>query len=261
MTTPSTPFGRLLKSWRLRRGLSQLELAVGAQTTPRYLSFIETGRARPGRAVVVRVAQSLGLSLVEQNELLVAAGLAAEFTAPTLDSPQMKMLRQLIDKIMLNHGHYPAFVMQGSLRFLEANQAAERLFPGLTQMTPEQVIDFWFAPGAFQAHVENWVDVAFAILAVLRREAAQHPDDELLDAIQRAERHMSAVKRPQTRCELPVICPIINYQGTQIRTISSMMRFETATNITAQSLRVELFFPVDEIGEAFFANMASAQNF
>lgn len=256
--TSTTPFGRQLKSWRSRRGLSQLELAVAAQTTPRYLSFIETGRARPGREVVLRVAQALGLSLYDQNALLESAGLPAAFDTPALDSPQMQPLRQIIDRILANHGHYPAWVMQGGVRFIQANATAEKLFPGMTTLDPLQVIDFWFAPGPFQDYVENWVDVVFAILAVLRRDATRCPTPELEAALLRAEQYTQKLERPPVGCALPVICPIINFQGQRIRTISSMMRFETATNVTAESLKVELFFPVDEVGEAFFAQIAAS---
>src|SRR5262245_66514864 len=106
----STRFAGELRRWRQIRRWSQLELALRAGTTQRHLSFIERGRSRPGRAMVLRLAESLSLPLRERNELLLAAGYAPVFTETRLDDPGLRPVREAIDRILAGHLPCPAVV-------------------------------------------------------------------------------------------------------------------------------------------------------
>lgn len=252
----TTPFGQQLRAWRKRVGLSQVDLAAIAETTPRHLSFVETGRSRPGTEVVLRLAEALGLGMRDKNDLLRAAGLAPVFTEDRFEDDAMRPVRLVIDQILARHEPYPAWVLQGGLRFIRANTAGARLLPGVTEFGPEELIEMWFAPGPFRDLVENWEDVAFELMRLLRDEAARHPSEALDEALTQARAHMRGVTRDVRRREFPVVCPILRVGEQRIRTITSVLRFDTAASLGAESLRVEQMFPVDEAGEAFFRELA-----
>jgi len=109
--------------WRSARRLSQLELAVRAGTTQRHVSFIESGRSRPGRGMVVRLAESMELTLRERNELLLAAGFAPVFPESPLDDEALRPVRQALDTILDGHLPYPAMVVRPHGILVAANRA------------------------------------------------------------------------------------------------------------------------------------------
>lgn len=252
-------FGHHLRAWRKRRGMSQLELALAAGSTPRYVSFVETGRARPGRAVVLRLAGALDLPLREVNTLLVSAGLRPEYPARDLDDKVMKPVRQVVDALLRKHEPFPAWCMATGCRFLNCNRAAERLLPGLTRLSPMETVDFWYGPGPLRERVDNWQDVVHAGLAVLRREHNRCPNETSLALLNRALAHTRNLPPPSSDQDSAMACPIFLVNGARIRTLATVMRFDHATDVTASELKVELMFPADEESERFFRSMAGQE--
>lgn len=255
-----SPFGQQLRHWRARAGLSQLALAAQAGTTPRHLSFVETGRSRPGVDLVQRLAAALDVPIRERNALLVAAGLPGTYPSFALEDDAMKPVRRVLERILVSHEPYPAWVASRGFRFISSNRAAESIFPGMCALEPEAIVDLWFGPSPFRELVENWQDVVWAGVAVLRREAARASDSRLNELVYRAESHLKVIPPPEpdARPELPVICPRLNIQGRRVRTISTVMRFDTAVEVTASELRVELMFPADDDSDAFFRELSGA---
>lgn len=252
-----TPFGERLRYWRRRAGLSQIALAAQAETTPRHLSFIETGRSRPGRDLVLRLAAALDVPIRDRNELLAAAGLAPAFAARALDEESMRPLKMVLDRILSTHEPYPAWVVGSGFRFIASNRAAEALFPGMCRLSPEAIVDSWFGPGPFRELVENWQEVSQVGVASLRREAARTADPALARLVARAEAHVgNRAAIDLAASELPVVCPRLKIGDRVIRTISAVMRFDTAVEVTTSDLRVELMFPADRASEAFFRSLA-----
>jgi transcriptional regulator with XRE-family HTH domain len=141
-----SPFGRQLRRWRAIRRMSQLDLAAAAGTTPRHLSFIETGRSRPRRELILRIADALTVPLPERNTLLAAAGLPAGFPVHELGSHALEPVNRVLEKVLASHEPYPAWVIRQPLTIVRANAGAEFLFPGLTRLTPDQLIDLWYGP-------------------------------------------------------------------------------------------------------------------
>lgn len=141
---PPTHFGARLRAHRKRRGLSQLDLALQAGTTARYVSFIETGRSRPGRGVVLRLAATLDLDLRSQNELLVAAGLPPAHPELGLDERAMQPIRRIVQQVLDNHDPYPGLAMGPGFKVLQMNGAAESLFAGIREMGVPQILARWF---------------------------------------------------------------------------------------------------------------------
>jgi transcriptional regulator with XRE-family HTH domain len=256
---PPSPFGQHLRRWRERRGLSQLLLAAEAGTTPRHVSFLETGRSRPGRELVLRLAASLDVPLRERNALLHAAGLAPEFPALALTAEAMRPIADVVDRVLRGHDPYPAWVYTRGLRALASNRAGEALFPGLCAMAPEAIVDLWFAPGPFRETVENWQDVAWAGVHSLRREAQRSSDSAALALLRRAEAHAQRTLLPEgpASTDLPVVCPRFRIGGRVVRTVSTVLRFDSAVEVTTSELRVELMFPGDAASDAFFRELAS----
>jgi transcriptional regulator with XRE-family HTH domain len=255
---PPSPFGQQLREWRQRRGLSQLELATQAGTTSRHLSFLETGRSRPGRDIVLRLASALEVPLGERNALLGAAGLSPEFPLHALDDEAMRPVAVVLDKVLRGHAPYPAWVYARGMQVLAANTAAEAMLPGLTRMSQEAIVDMWFAPGAFRDLVENWPEVILAGLESLRREARRAADPRVLALLRRAEAHAHDIPVPQGASpHSPVICPRFRIGGRTVRTIATVMRFDTAVEVTASELRIELLFPADDESDEFFRSLAA----
>ncbi|MFE2702757.1 helix-turn-helix domain-containing protein [Streptomyces mirabilis] len=128
--TEPPPFARELLRWRTARRVSQLELASRAGTTQRYVSFIERGRSVPGREIVIRLAESLGLTLRERNSLLLAAGYAPAFAESPLDAVALKPVREALDSILEGHLPYPAVVAGPRGELVAANEAFDILTEG-----------------------------------------------------------------------------------------------------------------------------------
>ena len=185
-----SPFGRQVRRWRAMRRMSQLELAVAAGTTPRHLSFVETGRSRPRAELILRIAEALMVPLPERNTLLAAAGLLPAFPAHELGSEALEPVNRVLEKVLEGHEPYPAWVIRQPLTIVRANTGAEALFPGLTRLTPGQLIDLWYGPGPFRDQVLNWAEVVQAGLAALRQAAADTGDAEVIRLLGRAEAHL-----------------------------------------------------------------------
>ncbi|MCO4762190.1 MAG: hypothetical protein KC502_11840 [Myxococcales bacterium] len=148
-------------------------VALAADITERN----ETGRSRPGLEVVLRIADALHLSLRDKNALLVSAGLTPVFSERTLDDEALTPIRDVIDRVMDSHDPYPAFAFAPGLRILKSNATGERMFPGMAQMTPSQLIQAWCSPRPDVPAAEVLQD-AWRIVTTLRHElrAPPHPD-------------------------------------------------------------------------------------
>ena len=238
--------------------MSQLELAAQAGTTSRHVSFVETGRSRPGSDLVLRLAAALDVPLRERNELLAAAGLPHAFPAFELGAESMRPVQRVLDHLLRTHEPYPAWVGGRGFRFLASNRAAEALFPGMCSLAPETIVDLWFGAGPFRQLVENWQEVVWAGVASLRREVTRTSDPTVLALLRRAEAHAKGIAEPKGLADALVVCPRLRIGDRTVRTISSVMRFDTAVEVTASELRVELMFPADDESDAFFrASVAS----
>jgi transcriptional regulator with XRE-family HTH domain len=249
-----SPFGRQVRRWRAIRRMSQLDLAAAAGTTPRHLSFIETGRSRPRTELILRIADALTVPLPERNTLLAAAGLPPAFPAHELGSRALEPVNRVLEKVLAGHEPYPAWVIRQPLTIVRANTGAEVLFPGLTKLSPDQLIDVWYGPGPFQDQVVNWAEMVQAGLAALRHAAADTGDAEAIRLLRRAEAHLrDRPARPGAYGgSSPVVCPVFEVGGQVVRTISTVMRFDTAIEVTTSQLRIELMFPADDAAEAYF---------
>jgi transcriptional regulator with XRE-family HTH domain len=265
----SSSFGDLVRYWRRVRGLSQLDLASAAMTTPRHMSFVETGRARPSREMVLRLATALDVPLRDRNGLLLAAGFAPLYTDHDLDEPAIERVTAAIGRILTAHDPLPAVVMNRRWDVQRTNDAAAHLFarllaPNLMPETPN-VLRLMLEPGPVRSAVANWEHVAPALLERARREAVggvlDHDTAELVQQLRTGPDASTFAAVPRIVGPLvPVVDIHFNVAGTTLRWFSIVSTIGTPVDITAQELRVEAFFPSDEHTERAWRSMCNADN-
>src|SRR5687767_12146961 len=175
MTIEASPFGTRLRQWRQQRGLSQLSLAGRVGSTGRHISFLETGRSRPSRQMVLRLADCLGMGLRDTNDLLHAAGLPASYPTAGVDSVDLAPYRAVVDRMLAAHEPYPGLVLDGHFTVLAANAPCRVLY-GQDLVGANFVRDALANPAA-AAGIVNWPEVAWAGLDRLRRQHRLTPFD------------------------------------------------------------------------------------
>jgi transcriptional regulator with XRE-family HTH domain len=247
--------GELLRYWRRVRGKSQLDLAFAAMTTPRYVSFVETGRSTPSRQMVVRLARALDVPLRERNGLLLAAGYAPLYSAGSLDAPEFEPVRVALTSMLDQHEPFPAVVMDRGWNVLRANDGAARLFRGLHAPEPlahpSNILDLMIEPGPVRSAVLNWGAVVPALLERARREAvAGVLDTETAHRVERLNSLPEVAEllsgSPTTAAALPVLDVRFRFETAELHFFSVVSSLGTPIDVTAQELRVEAFFPSDE---------------
>jgi len=255
---PLSPFGQQLRFWRRNSALSQLALAEMARTTPRHISFIETGRSRPGREVILRIAECLKLPIRATNELLIAAGLNPEFAERTLDDEALLPIRSAIVALLASHEPYPACAIDARGRIHLANESYLKLVPNALAMSAEESIDAFYGADGRES-IENWPEVLWSSYDSRSDFARRSGDPELIKLAGRAFEHLKDTPRPTHVNSLaPVIFTRFRTGGEIISTFASAMRFDTAREITTSELRIELIFPADNRSAEIMRDLTSA---
>ena len=261
--------GPLLKHWRGVRGTSQLALASEARTTPRYVSFVETGRAQPSRQMVVRLAKALDLPLRERNDLLLAAGFAPLYAAEPLASPAMASVERALESMLARHDPLPAVVLDRGWNLMRANRGAEvlftQIFAPIDPPADANVLRLFIEDGPVRASVTNWEHVAPTLLTRARREAVGRVFDPATARLVDELGARDDVRRAATGVELeasaaPVIDVHFRVAGVELAFFSVVSTIGTPIDVTAQELRVESFFPADEETAARWMQLVSERS-
>ena len=256
-------FAHALRGWRRRRRVSQLELALRAGTTQRHVSFIESARSRPGRAMVVRLGEALNLPLRERNALLLSAGYAPAYGEKPLDDPTNEPVRAALERILAGHMPYPAVVVDRYGRLVSANDA----FRGLTADAAPELVEppvsvprLLLHPRGLARRILNLDEWAWHVIDALRLEAVRNPSerlDELVAALERLVPDRPAHPGPD---HLGFAVPLRLRSGDgELRLLSTLTHFGTAVDVTVSELRLEAFLPAD--AETAAALGASARVF
>jgi len=263
---PETPavstrnaFGGLLRHFRAQRGLSQLALALRVQTTTRHLSYLENGRSRPGRDLVLRLADSLQVPLRSRNELLAAAGLPVEFPARPLGDVVLAPYRRAITGVIAALEPFPAFVLDPLLYLEETNLAGRRFAPVRSGDSRINLLDAFLAPGPARDQLDNFAEVAWSLFERFSRAAASLPvDTPALEPLRRrVEHYLEGVPRPVLDAAgEPVICPTFRLGDRKVRTIGMTMRFGPSRDVTLEELAVDVLYPRDDDADRFFRSLA-----
>ncbi|MEO5866171.1 MAG: helix-turn-helix transcriptional regulator [Sphingomonas sp.] len=251
MATHIESVGDLLRDWRARRRLSQLELAGDAGVSTRHLSFVESGRSVPSRDMLLRLAEPLAMPLRTRNRLLLAGGYAPLHGERTLDQPDMASAKAAVEAILAGHVPFPALAIDRHWNLVAANEAVAALLDGVDPallQPPVNILRLSLAPGGLAPRILNLAEWRHHLLARLRDEADRSGDSTLLAL----HRELSALpfdrsRTPPGRANAVAIpLTLLDTDGkTTLSFLSATTVFGTATDITLAELTLECFYPAD----------------
>ena len=253
MTASSQSVGDLLRDWRQRRRLSQLDLASEAEISTRHLSFLETGRSQPSREMLLKLAEQLGIPLRDRNVLLTAAGFAPVFAERRLNDPALDSARKAISLVLAGHEPYPALAIDRHWHLIDANAGVLRLMAGADESLlrpPINVLRLSLHPQGLAPRIVNLPEWRAHLLARLHRQIELTADPVLSNLL----RELSAYPKPTvTRPPRPardyhseIVVPLQLMAGAQTLTLfSTTTIFGTPVDITLSEIAIEAFFPAD----------------
>jgi transcriptional regulator with XRE-family HTH domain len=267
-SVPSS-FGGMLREWRHARGASQLGLALLCGLSQKHLSFLESGRSRPSRGMVLNLASALGIPLRQQNAMLLAAGFAPMYKERSLQSPEMGPIDRAFTYVLQQQEPFPAIVVDRTYNLVRSNDAMTRLLSfltdgaGLPSDVPVNTAELVLRPDRLRPFLENWEEVAIWLLRHLRAEsmlqgARERAFAELLHRL-RALPGVSELERT-ARSEQDLPPTVVSYLckgDTRLALFSVNASLGTPLDVTLQSLHLELFFPADPVTEQWFRRVKS----
>jgi transcriptional regulator with XRE-family HTH domain len=249
MVEQQLPFGVLLRRWRERRRMTQMDLAAAANSSTRHLSCLETGQAQPSREMVLRLAACLDIPLRGQNALLQAAGFAAAFQERSLQ--ELVAARQAIEQILEAHKPYPAFAVDRHWDVVLSNRALPELYAGVSPellRPPVNAIRLMLHPAALAPRIINFSDWRAYIVSVLRQQVEARADagiESLLAEIlaypapdHGAATDMNGSQRFATPLQIATAAGTISFLNT-------VTVFGTPTDVTLSELALEMLFPAN----------------
>ncbi|MEU5211569.1 helix-turn-helix transcriptional regulator [Streptomyces sp. NPDC020742] len=258
MTTAAAPspttagVGGLLRAWRDRRRISQLELALRADSSARHISFIETGRSRPSQEMVLRLAEHLDVPVRERNALLIAAGYAPTFPETPLDDPAMAALRTGMERLLTGYEPFPALVVDGVYDVQAANRGITLLLEGVDHSLlrpPLNAMRITLHPDGLAPRIRNFREWRAHLLAQMDRQLAlmrSAPLRALYDEVSGYPLPPGGREEAAGSGQAPFALPMrIEHHGTVLSFISTIATFNTPMDVTVSELALETFLPAD----------------
>ncbi len=257
-------FGPSLRAWRTSRRLSQLELSLTAEISQRHLSWLETGRSKPSRNMVVQLAEALDVPLRDRNRLLESAGFAALYRESSLDDEQMSQVREALNRIITQQMPFPSLVMDRHWNVLMMNESAKALLASVAGA------DWWSTHGDGQQNlalltlhpqglrplISNWDEAAHAFIQRLRLDLERATDNDLRARLEGLIALADYTPAPApTAPLLPLLTIDLNLGTACLRLFTTLSTFGTAQDVTTDELRIESFFPVDDESEALLRTL------
>jgi transcriptional regulator with XRE-family HTH domain len=253
--------GTLLRDWRQRRRLSQLDLALEAGISTRHLSFVETGRSKPSPEMVVHLAEQLEVPLRERNRLLLAAGYAPQYSARSLDDPELSPIRDALGRVLAGHEPYPAIAVDRMWNLIASNAALDPLLVGVAPelvAPPGNSLRLALHPEGMAPRILNLGEWRGHLLHRLGRQVAAQGDDGL----QALYEELLGYPGPDPADHVPDAGEImvelrLATDDGELAFFSTVTSFGTAVDITVAELSIEAFFPADaSTAQALGAAMA-----
>jgi transcriptional regulator with XRE-family HTH domain len=247
-------FAAKLRWWRQRRGWSQLDLAGRAEISQRHLSFLELGRASPSRDMVIRLATALDVPFRQHNALLLAAGFAPIWRETALDAPELAQVRHALDYILAQQEPFPAVAVDRHWNLLKANSGMARLVEFLVGPLPPDakvnLADALVAPDVLRPHLANWPEVVRYFIRSVEADAAADGAPEtaaLLERLMAYDGVRAVLKKVATHVGAAPVLPMHFRKGNvSLQLFTTIATLGTPQNVTAQELRIESFFPMDD---------------
>lgn len=270
-TQPRTPpaatdIGGLIKEWRQQRRLSQMDLALDVGISPRHLSFVETGRSRPGAEVLLAIAERLALPLRTRNTWLLAAGYAPRYTEQPLASNQMAQIHAALDKLLRAHDPYPGVVLDGHWNVVLANTAAQRLIDLLPAALREPQVNMFRAslhPQGFAALTQNFHEWGSYLVQALQKQVLASRDETVTALAQEVLQYPNVAALRPLPLEVPGTLPsllipcLLELGGQRFSLFTTLTSFGTPRDITLAELSIELFYPSDPETDTLLHQLAA----
>lgn len=254
MLLMTSAFGDMLKEWRALRRFSQLQLSLEADISARHLSFLESGRAQPSRAMVIKLANALNMPKDTTNNAMQIAGFAPVYPQLETDAADLAPMYEAIAHMLKVHDPFPAFAMDRHWDIVNANTGAIALFIAAGVTGAANMIDAICAAGESDV-IDNWEETAILALARLRAEIAQLGGDRILEryAAQLADHpRLANADLSDVDFAQAVIPSVFNLNGRKLPVFSTIAVFGTVQDVNVSDLRVEMMFPGDEEAKRYF---------
>ena len=251
MMQTQQPVGALLREWRQRRRLTQLDLALDADISPRHLSFVETGRAQPSREMLLHLLEELEIPLRERNTLLVAAGYAPMFRERKLDDAALARAREAIELVLEAQKPFPAFALDRHWNIAASNRALPELYEGVAEellKPPVNAMRLALHPKGVAPRIENHAEWRAHLLARLRKQVQLTADPVLKDLLEEVSAYPQPEGRaPEAGLEQAVLVPLrIRTSLGVLSFMSTTTVFGTPVDVTLAELAIEMFFPANQ---------------
>ncbi|MGW5096426.1 helix-turn-helix domain-containing protein [Streptomyces nodosus] len=244
--------GPLLRGWRERRRVSQLELALRAGSSSRHISFVETGRSRPSEEMILRLAEHLQVPVRERNALLLAAGYAPRYPRTPLDDPSMDALRTGVQRLLQGHEPYPALVVDATYDVVAANRGITMLLEGVPERLlapPLNAMRLTLHPEGLAPRIRNLRAWRGHLLAQMDRQIALERSPELRALHDEVAGYPVPERDPEPEPDEPgpafALPLLIEHDGRVLSFVSSIATFNTPMDVTVAELAIETFLPAD----------------
>ncbi len=271
---PHEGVGPLLRNWRERRRVSQLELALRADSSARHISFVETGRSRPSEELLLRLAEHLDVPVRERNSLLLAAGYAPRYRETPLDDPALESLRDGVERLIQGYEPYPAFVVDATYDVLAANRGILMLLDGLPESVlapPLNAMRLTLHPEGLAPRIRNLPEWRGHLLAQMERQIALHRSEPLRALYEEvaaypvpearespADRTTGSDADSASSSPFAFALPMrIEHEGRVLSFVSSISTFNTPMDITVAELAIETLLPADPATVKYLHSMMS----
>ncbi|MFE2424486.1 helix-turn-helix domain-containing protein [Streptomyces hokutonensis] len=252
-TSAGKGVGPLLRAWRERRRVSQLELALRADSSARHISFVETGRSRPSEEMVLRLAEHLEVPVRERNSLLLAAGYAPRYPETPLDDPALGALREGLERLIQGYEPYPALVVDATYTVVAANRGITMLLDGVPEsllQPPLNAMRLTLHPEGLAPRIRNLGEWRGHLLAQMERQIALHRSEPLRALYEEVAAYPvpeAAGDEAEPAGSVPYFAlPMrIEHEGRVLSFVSSISTFNTPMDVTVSELAIETFLPAD----------------
>ena len=259
-------FPLLLRSWRQKRRLSQLELALVSGVSQRHVSFLESGRARPSRGMILQLSEALEVPLRDRNDLLIAAGFAPMFRVRTLGDPHMSQVMAAVRMMLTNHEPFPAVAIDRAWNIRMSNRPFDLMGAmfgaDLWQRIgagERNLMRLFFHPGGIRPFVTNWRAIAPLLWGRAQREAEALGGQEMKQVLASLAPYQddATLWAAEDAALVPVLQFEIEKDGLRVSLFAVIATFGTAQDVTADELRIESLFPADAETETVFRSVAA----
>jgi transcriptional regulator with XRE-family HTH domain len=255
VTTGPAGVGPLLRGWREQRRVSQLELALGADSSARHISFIETGRSRPSEEMVLRLAEHLDVPVRERNALLLAAGYAPRYPETPLDDPALDALRAGMEQLIQGYEPYPAVVVDAMYNVHAANRGILMLLDGIPEhllQPPLNAMRLTLHPEGLAPRIRNLREWRGHLLAQMERQIALHRSEPLRKLYEEVaaypvpeESQSPGAAEPAEPVPYFALPLQVEHEGRVLSFVSSISTFNTPMDVTVAELAIETLLPAD----------------